>query len=307
MRPDWVEARACPLALLWAIMRLLQAAVCAALVATLGGCFLLPTADEQPKPTATPDAAPQVGDCWEGEYTSYQTWTYWHGDEPIDCEERHQSYTFAISDAFEDGYDAYPFGGFQLDETGLIAYDACRALLTDFLGAEISGWARLETSFFAPSAAEWREGARWLRCDLMLLKIGSSIFEGELQRLPDDASELVDDLDENDDAFDFCVETPDGWYELGPYYSADAYYADCTVDPMWRLLDFAYMPGDYQTPYPGDAAVQQFVADTCFSGGPTVAPFAADYPDEQLWKDGWSNVSCWKYEWEVPETTLPPV
>ena len=55
------------------------------------------------------------------------------------------------------------------------------------------------------------------------------------------------------------------------------------------------------------AAVLQFAADTCFGGGPTVAPFAADYPDEDLWKDGWVDVSCWKYEWEVPETTLPPV
>jgi hypothetical protein len=291
-------------------MRLLRPLIIAAvLLPTLSGCFLLPTEAEQPSATETAAAGslePAVGDCWEGTYSNYSLWVAWRGDAPVDCSERHHSYTFAMSDAFEDAEGPYVFGGWYLEDSAPIAYESCRDLLADYLGQQLSEWARLEVHYFAPSAQEWRKGARWLRCDLAVVKAGSSLYEPELQRLPDDAAELVADLQDDADRFDFCIDTFDGWFELGPYYSADAYFSDCSGDPMWRLMNVNPAPwegGDY----PGDAAVQQVVADTCFNGAPIVAPFAADYPDEEYWNEGWMSVSCWRYEWEVPETGESPI
>jgi hypothetical protein len=293
------------------IMRLLRPVIGAAAILTLlSGCFLLPTAAERPsagESAAAGDAVPQVGDCWSGEYTSYTTWVAWHGDGPVDCAERHQSYTYAMSDAFEDADATYAFGGWHLDDAAPIAYDSCRELLTDYLGVELNDWARLEIHFFGPSAQEWRKGARWLRCDLAVIKAGSNLYEPELQSLPDDAADLVTNVEKNADHYDFCIDTYDGWYELGPYYSADAFYANCANDPMWRLIEVDFMPWEYGDAYPGNDYVLQFAKDTCFGGGPAVAPFAADFPDEDRWKEGYVSVSCWLYEWELPEAEVAPV
>jgi len=292
-------------------MRRLQALACIALVASLSGCFLLPTAEEaeqEPQITATQQAErmPEVGDCWTADYTSFLNWTAWKGDDAVDCGDAHQSYTFAISTVFEDFDDGYPLNGMDA-EASTLAYESCNSLLSRFLEQHLGGWPRLETYYFGPSAQQWRQGERWLRCDLVVMELGSSLYESTLADLPEDSSELVDALAQSDDYFDLCVDTEEGWTGWGPLESESAVYSNCSVDPMWRLHGFEIYPGEWEAPYPGAQALEQFVSDECLVDVPADKPGYSYYPDEDMWDEGDRSVTCWTYEWEAPDSVAPPV
>jgi hypothetical protein len=293
-------------------MRLVQAAAAVALVAGLGGCFLLPVADageEQEKTETSTQAverAPEAGDCWTGEYTSYMTWASWKGDDAVDCGESHQSYTYAISNALAGFDESYPLNGMNA-EASTLAYESCNSLLAKFLHHNLPDWPRVETYWFGPSMQQWHNGERWVRCDLVIMELGSSIFESTMVELPENASELVDALADNVDYFDVCVDTDDGWSGWGPYESESAVYSDCSVDPMWRLHGFELYPADWEAPYPGREALEQFVSEGCLADVAPDKPGFTYYPDESMWDEGDRSVTCWTYEWEAPEVTAPPV
>ena len=295
-------------------MRVFRAVLVVALVASLGGCFLLPVADEvndestsqSSTSTSATDPAPEAGDCWTGEYTSFLNWTSWKGDDAVQCGESHQSYTFAISNVFADFDDGYPFNGTD-EQAATLAYESCTSLLAKFLHQHLSDWTRVETYWFSPSAQQWHRGERWLRCDLVIMELGSSIFESQIADLPDDASELVDAIDENADYFDVCVDTDEGWTGWGPYDSASAVYSECSADPMWRLHGYDLYPGEWKAPYPGTDALEQFVSENCLADLAPEKPGYSYYPLEDMWDEGDRAVTCWTYEWEAPEITAPPV
>jgi hypothetical protein len=234
-------------------------------------------------------------------------WEAWRGDPAVGCQEDHQSYTYAVLDVLSDLDAIYGASGWVLEEAGQLAVDGCYDALDDFMGASVADQSRLFALYFLPSKIEWKEGARWLRCDLLVLKPGSSVYEQVFADLPDDESKLVDALDDDADYFDICIDTDEGFTGYGPYFSETAVYSNCSGDPMWRLDSYATMPGEYNSEYPGDGAVAQSVKDGCFATmDPTDWGFA-HFPDADTWFTGDRSITCWTYEWEVPEDATSPI
>lgn len=275
-----------------------------ALAVMLGGCFLLPEGQAEPSPTASAEAEPgdpEVGDCWTTMDYNWAMWDTWRGDPAIDCEEDHQSYTYAVLDSLGDLDEIYGPSGWVLDDAFQLAFDGCYEALDEFMGTPIGDASRLGAKYFLPTKAEWKHGARWLRCDVLVTKIGSSVFEQVYADLPDDASDLVDAIDDAADYFDVCVDTAEGFTGYGPYFSESAVYSSCSRDPMWRLDGFETIPDDYNTEYPGDDAMAQFAADGCLADMDPSQWGYAHFPDADTWFSGDRSVTCWSYEWEVPE------
>lgn len=295
-------------------MRLLRPALVAALVlSTLSGCFLLPTADEQPAsaPTSTADATepatPEVGDCWTTTDYNWGLWQSWRGDPAVDCDEDHESYTYAVLDLLGEFDEIYLANGFVIAEPAQRALDNCSEELDNFMGAPISELARIVAQYYLPSKSEWKAGARWVRCDALVYEVGSSLYEPVFAELPADESELIDALDEDADYFDFCLDTDEGFTGYGPYVSDTAVYSNCAADPMWRLDGFDTIPGEYNSEYPGDDVIAQYASDGCLADMDPTQWGYAHYPDSESWFTGDRSITCWAYEWEVPDDVAPPV
>jgi len=293
-------------------MRLVQAVVGVALVATLGGCFLLPVADEageKPETVATQsvERAPEVGDCWTASDYDWALWDSWRGDPPVDCQEDHESYTYAVLDLLEGFDEIYLANGFVMAEPSQLAFDSCSEALGEFMGAPVGELARMVAQYYLPSKSEWKDGARWVRCDALVYELGSSVYEQVFAELPDDESSLIDAIEENADYFDLCLDTDEGFTGYGPYFSDTAVYSDCSVDPMWRLDGFDTIPGEYNTDYPGDDAIAQFATDGCLADVEPTQWSYAHFPDSDSWFTGDRMITCWTYEWDVPADAVPPV
>ncbi len=293
-------------------------AVALLLAVALGGCFLLPAQhDAQPAATAEAqteadnravDVAPEVGDCWSETYDNYHSWDFWRGDAPVRCGHRHQAYTFAVTEALANADEIYLANGFLDGEVRDMVVERCADQLAKFLGGPIAEWSRMESSPFVPTKQQWRDGERWLRCDLTIVGVGSSLFDPEFADLPESTGVLVDQLDKNADRFDVCVDTEDGWSGWGPYESESSIYSICSDDPMWRLHRYELYPGEQGATFPGDEAMEQFVADRCFADLPASQPAYAYWPDSNTWANGDRALSCWTYEWnDAPDMTGPPL
>ena len=282
------------------------------LATMLGGCFLLPPGESTPRPTASAEedaapAEPRVGDCWTTEDYNWGLWDSWRGDPAVDCEEDHESYTYSVLDLL-DGFDEiYLSNGFVIEEPAQLAYDSCYEAIGEFMGAPIDGYSRMVAQYFLPSKSEWKDGARWVRCDALVYQIGSSVWEQVFAELPDDETELIEALDDDADYFDMCLDTDEGFTGYGPYFSETAVYSYCSGDPMWRLDGYDTIPGEYNTEYPGDDVMAQYAADGCLAEMDPRDWGYAHFPDADTWMTGDRSITCWAYEWDVPEGAGPPV
>ena len=284
-----------------------------ALLAMLGGCFLLPVGDPRPSPTASATEAkaepadPEVGDCWTTDDYNWGIWESWRGDAAVDCEEDHESYTYAVLDLLGDFDEIYRSNGFAIAEPAQLAFDSCYAELDELMGSPLGDYSRMISKSYLPSKSEWKEGARWVRCDLLVYEVGSSLWEQVFAELPDDESTLIDARDDDADYFDFCLDTDEGFTGFGPYFSDTAVYSYCSWDPMWRLIGSDTMPGEYNADYPGDDAIEQYAMNGCFAGTDPQLWGYAHYPDYNSWFTGDRAITCWAYEWEVPEDAVAPI
>jgi hypothetical protein len=62
--------------------------------------------------------------------------------------------------------------------------------------------------FFVPTEAQWREGARWIRCDRGVLATGPTLGNESFSALPTRISTLVNALTSDPLRFEFCVNSP---------------------------------------------------------------------------------------------------
>jgi hypothetical protein len=284
--------------------RLLALAATGLLVATLGGCFLLPTEREalgssqgDPAPDTDSSAAEigiaEVGDCWEATFQGLADWAHWEGDAPVDCEEDHQSVTYFVAqleDAFgENSTDNDPMSDVLANSASTQCYDE---LVAQFEWDE--NFSTLNLYFFLPSPQQWDDGERWVRCDVAVMKLGSSVWDPEIADLPADLSDLVGDYIQNKEDYAPCFNVDEEEYGVGPYEAASATYADCSADPIWRPGPAAEYPAAGDDVFPGEGLIANFVTETCgavrLEPEDTLFPY---YPDELSWADGDRWVECW--------------
>ena len=274
-------------------------ATAALLLAGLGGCFLLPEEHAagptaHPSPTSSPDAAEfAVGDCWTASYTQFSNWSSWYGKSAVNCNKDHQLYTFAVHDVLKGNEPPVDDQGSVTDLAYAQTTDFCGSQLQRLLGVDLTRHSRLSFGYFLPRLDQWEAGARWVRCDLSILKPGSKILEPDLADLPSRISELADVINDSPNHFDICVNTGEGWTGYGPWESESAVYGYCEDDPEWVLHGSVAYPADLDAPFPGAEALNAYTSENCLGD---VDPNQLGYsymPDEESWGYGQRQIECW--------------
>jgi hypothetical protein len=235
---------------------------------------------------------PKVGDCWTVDFSQSQKYEDWEGLPAVPCTTQHQSYTYAV------GRLTQKFTGSWLDSKGNIrtdvdqaAYNVCKAEQQRILPELNTSDALLYPAYYVPSISLWNAGARWVRCDLAEIKVGSSIASPALTDLPTNFSDLVAALKSDPKKFALCEDDP---ASNGPD-GAETTYADCTGPADWSFVVQLVLPDGSTTAYPGATQLKKTGTADCVarvqSPGHDVV---AETPDKTSW-DNYAdrNVDCW--------------
>ena len=272
-------------------------ALAALVMPTLGGCFLLPSNQNGPTRDRGAIGAAE-GDCWATNIEDMTEWSTWQGESPVECNRDHQSYTFFVGEL--DARIDDPWNGESMsDELANAVAELCRPKLDELLGTTDA--ARIELFFFATSPTEWEAGERVVRCDLALIAAGSDYFAPDIDTLPTDIDQLLDDVRAEPRRFELCL-TGDGY---GPYDSGEAQYADCTDFYDWRFGGTVEFPASLNAEYPAEQALREFADDECAALGAEGDETVLSYlPLTDDWQLGYRTIECWFSLVPAPQTLI---
>jgi hypothetical protein len=277
----------------WEAMKLWTARF-AAIAATLGVVLIAASGCASASPLQPSTAAPRVGDCWTTTFAAVQKTEDWEGDPAIPCTESHENYTYALTKlAPKFTYSSWlTSGGTIRTDVDRAAYTACLAEQNKNLPGLTTREALLYPTYFLPSVDDWAAGARWVRCDISLIKVGSTIAAPELARLPAFAT-LKSTLASHPETYALCENDPASNGPDGPQTT----YATCTGASDWTFVGSLTMAGTDGATYPGLAALAAIGKTQCATLNPPAShevfaepPAKVDwtkYNDRQL--DCWSN------------------
>jgi len=235
---------------------------------------------------------PKAGDCWQVDYADAQQSEDWEGSGSVSCTIKHESYTYAVTRL------TTKFTGSWLDSKGnpradvdTAAFDACLAEQRRVLPGVDAKEALLYPTYYIPSVAQWNSGARWVRCDITEIKVGSTYANPKLTPLPATFSSLVSALKSNPKQFAFCEDDP---LNNGPDGDQTT-YASCTGPADWTLIFTKNLPGADGSVFPGTPALKALGDTECVSVYSTAAHLAtAIYPSSTTWtKYDDRELDCW--------------
>lgn len=235
---------------------------------------------------------PKVGECWTTTFAEAQASEDWEGVGNVTCAKAHESYTYAMTKLgtrftyktwLESNGDIRP-------DVDRAAYAACLSEQKQILPGITAKEALLYPTYYIPSIALWGTGARWVRCDITEIAVGSSVAKPSLAHLPAFgtlASTLKNDplkyaLCENDPASN----GPDGEQTI---------YADCTRPADWSFVAALVMPQADGAPYPGAATLAALGTQQCATiKTPSGHTVFAEPPAKNNWtKYDDRQLDCW--------------
>jgi hypothetical protein len=280
------------------VRRTASAAIIVALaLGSLSGCFALPQAtdgaeEQQPTSSPTPKAEryseyAEVGDCWQSTFLRLKQATTWSGGAAVDCAKEHQTYTYFVGEL---GFDDEHFYS-AIHPTDLLldaANELCASeFLEQFQAPVVPG--RLSWFGLPPTRAEWKAGEHRIRCDMVLLPLGSDYLDpSELDNLPDNG-DLKRAIEAGD--YELCL-TGDGYH---PYDEEETDIVDCSDDDYyWRLDSYSVYDAADTVPYPGESAIDEFAWSRCDEGRARKGEELFYYGiDEDSWNYGYRVTECW--------------
>lgn len=265
------------------------------LVSLVGCSSLMPIVGSIVTATTDSNVAPVVGDCWNATFDGAASTSTWVNGDPVSCSKKHQTYTFGMSKiAGISGEWGDAKTGEMRDDVTSAASTACSAAQARFLPGLRTTESRFLFAYYVPSKAAWQAGARWVRCDLSVVNIGSSFIEPTLSELPTHISDLLSSFAAHPDLFALCINTGDPVASADPLSSESATYADCAKDPQWREKSESNLPGDASSPFPEDSAIAAFNQANCGAAADARDEQWTVYaPDSETWKTGDRIVECW--------------
>lgn len=269
---------------------MLAAAVALAAVAILAsGCAQLGNLTQHLAGLTT---TPKVGECWTTTFKEAQASEDWEGTPAISCSKPHQSYTYAMTKLTR------KFSGSWLTSKGDIrtdvdqnAYAACKREQARILPGITVKEALLYPTYYIPSIAMWNNGSRWVRCDITVIKIGSTVAKPQLANITMSFSELKSTLADDPQKFALCEDDP---ANNGPD-GAQTTHADCTGPSDWTFVADLKLAGADDAAYPGAAAMAALAKKQCATlktpAGHTVF---AEPPSKTDWtKYDDRELDCW--------------
>lgn len=235
---------------------------------------------------------PKVGDCWTTTFTQSQKTEDWEGTQPVSCSKSHQTYTYAVVKLGKHfGYKSW------LTSTGEIrtdvdrsAHDACIAAQARILPDVTVKEALLVPTYYVPSVAMWGAGARWVRCDIGEIKVGSLVSAPKFANL-DAFATLQSTLKNDPTRYALCENDP---ANNGPD-GAETTYADCKRPADYTFLAQLTMEGALGSAYPGVDALTEVGKKQCATlKVPAGHDVIAEPPAELNWtKYGDRQLDCW--------------
>ncbi len=234
-------------------------------------------------------ATPKVGDCWQGTFAKVQKSENWTGRAAVTCTTKHQFYSYAVAKITK------KFSGGLVGKNGTArqdvddaAYAACYAEQLKVLGT-VDPTGRILPNYFLPNPAQWTGGARWVRCDVSELRVGSTIAHPQYADLPSFAT-LVAALKSNPKQFALCEDDPANNGPDGAFTT----YASCTGASDWTLLGHGNLTEAAGSAYPSTTAMQAEAAVACKQFAVSKGHVAFYEPPTQTeWDGGDRQVDCW--------------
>lgn len=216
-------------------------------------------------------ATPSVGSCRELVQSDLPKES--NDSEAVDCSQTHNAETFLVGS----------FAGSSVTDTAdQAAMDrhvstSCRKGLADYVGASESVVLRsfITWIYFRPSDAQWRDGARWYRCDVVRGRAGA---EG-LEPLPVTMRSFLSTRRGDDWAL--CIR--------GAFDKLDR--IPCSMSHTWRASSTAPL-GEPEEAYPGNGELVKKASARCgVVASPTTKNFT--YPDTKAaWDNGLRHATC---------------
>lgn len=232
---------------------------------------------------------PHIGDCWVAT-VSYADYATWGKRAAVSCSTPHQLYTFAVpalaephkSDSYLDKNENIT------DSVYNDGYNTCSgAEATDL--ADFAYDSRVYLEFYFPSTAEWKRGARWMRCDFGIVAVGSSYAHPKFENLPA-FSALHTTMQNAPYKFNLCTNDPGG---VGPE-GANAVFADCSANPQWTLHGGGELPVRNHGAYPTAAEMTNAYDNSCKNVYTDATHVTyAYYPSKTDWQNGDYEFECW--------------
>jgi Septum formation len=263
------------------------------LALALAGCSLLPTSTATPSPAAA--AKPAIGLCWNATIKQADEWAEWKGDAARACTASHTLYTYQIGTITGETSSTWAASG---DPSSLSAgvqakaEDACN--ITKLLPHQKWNQQLIQQYFFVPTEAQWKAGARWVRCDVGTLAIGTTIANESFSALPSNISTFVDSVGSDPARYEFCLNSDQSVTDVGPLDNPQATIADCSKSPQWTLATHANLPGAAGAPFPTDAVANAESTAICSPAATGDGQIWIAYlPTKAGWASGDRDVDCW--------------
>jgi hypothetical protein len=264
-----------------------------AVALTLAGCSLLPGLHPTPTPTAA--AAPIAGQCWNASTKQAFDWADWEGTASVACSTSHTLYTYHVGKISDEPASSWasPTDPKSLStEIQTKADDACS--LSTVLPHLKWNQQLINGYFFVPTEAQWKAGARWIRCDIGVLATGTTLDNESFIALPSKISTLASQVSSDPLKFGFCMDSSTPVSESGPLDNPDATLTDCKDNPQWKLTIHGTFPDAAGAPFPDDATSNAASSKLCLPEVKTDNEVWIAYlPTKSAWASGDREIDCW--------------
>jgi hypothetical protein len=264
----------------------------------LSGCFAIAgpvvvQAAVSGKANVAQEGKPRTGDCWQATFDYAEGYATWGASPPVNCDLSHELYTFAVPTLNEiHTGKLFDKSGYAAPAIEDDAYATCGKSEDIQLPTFDDTVARIRLEAYLPGEAQWDAGARWVRCDIGVYKLGSAVANPTFERLPS-ISALNRAIKDAPAQFDFCVNDPGGLGSGGPK-GANAVYADCRDKPQWSLEDYQYIYTSPNDDYPNSAELKAQYTLSCqnqYADSTHITyPY---YPSKSDWDNGYEQLECW--------------
>jgi Septum formation len=269
---------------------LLSAAGATAVLMSLAGCSLLPG-------TSSAQATPTVGQCWDASTAQASAWADWEGKSAANCSATHTLYTYGVGEV--KGVSSNSWGTSSSPTTlsntiATKAADSCTASYKKFLPSLNWKQQLISTYFFVPSETQWKSGARWVRCDVGVFSVGTTLAQETFQSLPAQISDFTSAVKTDPKRYELCLNSNAPVSQAGPFDDPSAVLADCRQSPVWTLTSHGSFTQPKGAAYPSTAAVNARVSEVCAKDAIGPDQVVAAYPPTASeWAADDRSIDCW--------------
>jgi hypothetical protein len=247
-----------------------------------------------PSPSRVPAS---FGRCWNEQYNDVSAWTTWQGGDYVPCDEPHTTYTFAVQNLPARQSSAFSTA---LSSSHSEQAEVCRVELEYLVPTRGDRYSLVTWFTFLPSDADWRAGARWVRCDIGLLAQATPHAQTQLVPLPSEITDLALSVQHNPRQHEVCLaaSVSEAGTMDGPHTDS-AVPARCDEVAAWYFLSSVPLGYAPESEFPGGDALSRATEAACNQALDASGEYDTSmwrfYPGQQGWSDGQRTATCWVY------------